>query len=137
MPQLKDMVLQIVHSDLAGPMKDRSIQGSLYFTTFINDHSHHTVVYCIRSKDQFIVALQKFIAWAKNQTSKKLRILHSDRGGKYIAASMKSILDEKGIKQRLTMPGSPQQNGKAKRFNRTIVDKAMAMLHASGLSQGF
>jgi Reverse transcriptase (RNA-dependent DNA polymerase) len=35
------------------------------------------------------------------------------------------------------MPGSPQQNGKAKRFNRTILDKAMAMLHASDLSNGF
>ena len=132
-----DQILQIVHSDLAGPMKDRSIQGSLYFATFIDDHSHHAVVYCIRSKDQFVVALRKFIAWAENQTSKKLRVLHSDRGGEYIAASVKSILDEKGIEQRLTMPGSPQQNGKAERFNRTIVDKAMAMLHASGLSQGF
>ena len=118
-------------------MKDRSIQGSLYFATFIDDHSRHAVVYCIRSKDQFVVALRKFIAWAENQTSKKLCILHSDRGGEYIAASVKSILDEKGIEHHLTMPGSPQQNGKAKRFNCTIVDKAMAMLHASGLSQGF
>ena len=132
-----DQILQIIHSDLAGPMKDRSIQGSLYFATFIDDHSRHAVVYCIRSKDQFVVALRKFIAWAENQTSKKLRVLHSDRGGEYIAASVKSILDEKGIEHRPTMPGSPQQNGKAERFNCTIVDKAMAMLHASGLSQGF
>ena len=132
-----DQILQIVHSDLVGPMRDRSIQGSLYFTTFIDNHLHHAVVYCIRSKDQFVVTLCKFLAWANNQTSKKLCVLHSDREGKYIAASVKTILDERGIKYHLTMPGLPQQNGKAERFNCTIVDKAMAILHASGLSQGF
>jgi hypothetical protein len=35
------------------------------------------------------------------------------------------------------MPGSPQQNGVAERFNRTLMDKAMAMVHAAGLSDGF
>jgi transposase InsO family protein len=35
------------------------------------------------------------------------------------------------------MPGTPQQNGKAERFNRTILDKAMMMLHTAGLSNGF
>jgi transposase InsO family protein len=35
------------------------------------------------------------------------------------------------------MPGLPQSNGKAERFNRTITDKAMAMLHTAGLSFGF
>src|SRR5258708_40256381 len=29
------------------------------------------------------------------------------------------------------------QNGKAERFNRTIMDKAMAMLHTAGLPNGF
>jgi len=31
--------LEIVHSDLAGPMQTKSIQGSSYIATFINDHS--------------------------------------------------------------------------------------------------
>ena len=35
------------------------------------------------------------------------------------------------------MPGSPQSNGKAERFNRTIMDKAMSMLHTTRLSNGF
>jgi gag-polypeptide of LTR copia-type/Integrase core domain/GAG-pre-integrase domain len=132
-----DQILQTIHSDLAGPMQTKSLQGSLYFATFIDDHSHHAVVYCLRSKDQLIVALRKFLSWADTQTSKKLRVLHSDRGGEYIAASVKDLLNEKGIEHHLTMPGSPQQNGKAERFNRTILDKAMAMLHTAGLSEGF
>jgi hypothetical protein len=35
------------------------------------------------------------------------------------------------------MPGSPQLNGKAERFNCTIEDKAEAMLETAGLSKGF
>jgi transposase InsO family protein len=130
-------ILEVVHSDLAGPMQVKSIQGSLYTATFIDNYSHHTVVYCLKSKDQFVKALQKFLSWAETQTSEKLRALHSDRGGEYMAASVKDILNQRGIEHHLTMPGTPQQNGKAEWFNCTIMDKAMTMLYNAGLSNGF
>ena len=130
-------ILEVVHSDLAGPMQTKSIQGSSYIATFVDDHSRHTVVYFLKSKNQFAAALQKFLSWAETQTSDKLRALHSDRGGEYMAASTKDILSQRGIEHHLTMPGSPQQNGKAERFNRTIMDKAMAMLHTADLPNGF
>ena len=118
-------------------MQTKSMQGSTYFATFIDDHSRHAMVYYLKSKDQFVIALRNFLAWAETQTSTKMRALHSDRGGEYISSKVKEILNERGIEHHLTMPGSPQQNGKAERFNRTILDKAMSMLHTSGLSSGF
>ena len=130
-------IFEIVHSDLAGPMQTQSIQGSLYTATFIDDHSKHSVIYFIKSKDQFVKALNMFLAWGETQTSHKLRALHSDRGGEYMAATVQDILKQRGIEHHLTMPGSPQSNGKAERFNRTIMDKAMAMSHTAGLSKGF
>ena len=130
-------ILEIVHSDLAGPMQTKSIQGSSYIATFVDDHSRHTVVYFLKSKNQFAAALQKFLSWAETQTSDKLRALHSDRGGEYMAANVKDILSQRGIEHHLTMPGSSQQNGKVERFNRTIMDKAMTMLHTAGLPNGF
>ena len=129
--------LRIIHSDLAGPMQICSIQGSLYIATFIDDYSRHGVVYFLKSKDQCVLAFKKFLAWAKNQTSNRLLALHSDRGGEYLSGAMRSILDEKGIEHKLTMPHSPQQNGVAERWNRTILDKAHALLHSAGLSLGF
>ena len=130
-------VFEVVHSDLAGPMQTKSLQGSSYIATFIDDYSRHAVVYFIKSKDLFVSALQKFLAWGETQTTHKLKALHSDRGGEYLAGTVTNILDEKGIERHLTMPGSPQQNGKAERFNRTIMEKAMAMLHAAAMSPGF
>ena len=52
-------------------------------------------------------------------------------------STVHSILDEKGIKHKLTMPYSPQQNGLAKRWNCTLLDKARMLLHGTGLSLGF
>src|SRR6201999_1861537 len=98
---------------LAGPMQIKSLQGSLYIATFIDDHSCHTVVYYLKSKDQFIKVLRNFLAWTETQTDKQLRVLHSDQGGEYMASSVKEILDQKGIEHHLTMPGLPQQNRKA------------------------
>lgn len=95
------------------------------------------MVYYLQSKDQFMQVLKAFLAWTESQKSCKVRTLHSDRGGKYMADSVMKILNEKGIEQHLTMPGSPQQNGRAEQFNCMIMDKAMAMLHDAGLLSGF
>src|SRR5229473_1815296 len=105
-------ILEIVHSDLAGPMQTKSIQGSSYIAIFVDDHSRHTVIYFLKTKNQFAAALQKFLSWAETQTSDKLHALHSDRGGKYMAANVKDILSQRGIEHHLTMPGSLHQNGK-------------------------
>jgi hypothetical protein len=44
-------ILEVVHSDLAGPMQSKSIQGLFYTTTFMDDYSKHVVVYFICMKD--------------------------------------------------------------------------------------
>jgi Pol polyprotein len=58
-------ILKIVHSNLAGPMQTKSIQGSGYIATFVDDHSCHVVIYFLKTKSLFVAALQKFLSWAK------------------------------------------------------------------------
>jgi hypothetical protein len=135
--QKTTQIFEIVHSDLRGPEQTMSIQGANYYATFIDDYSCYAVVYFLCSKDLLVHMLEDFLAWAETQTLLKLQVLHTDRGGKYMAKTVKGILNKKGIEHHLTMPGSPQQNGKAEHFNRMIMDKASAMLHHAGLSLGF
>ena len=85
----------------------------------------------MKSKDQFQKVFKMYLTWLK------MRALHSDRGGEYMAAQVKDILAEMGIEHHLTMPGSPQSNGKAERYNLPIEDKDTAMLQTTGLSKGF
>ena len=105
-------ILQVVHSDLAGPLQNKSIQGSIYIATFLGDYSKYRVLYFMKSKDQFQNVFKMYLAWAETQTSLKMRALHSDRGGEYMVAQVKDILAERGIEHHLTMPGSPLSNGK-------------------------
>jgi transposase InsO family protein len=43
------------------------------------------------------------------------------------------VLKKHGITHQITMPYTPEQNGAAEQENRTIVESARSMLHASGL----
>ena len=48
----KSEILELVYSDVYGPIKVKSIGGYKYFVTIINDASRKTWVYLLKSKDQ-------------------------------------------------------------------------------------
>lgn len=43
-------LLELVHTDICGPMQTESIGGSYYFLTFIGNYSQMTLVYFIKNK---------------------------------------------------------------------------------------
>ena len=51
----------------------------------------------------------------------------SDAGGEYKSDEFDKFLRGQGIKILQSVPHQPQQNGRAERFNRTIMDKAQAL----------
>lgn len=127
----------LVHSDLDGPMRTPSITGSSYFCTFLDDHSGVVWVYYLKSKDEAITAFRKFKAMVETQYSRKIKVFRSDRGGEYMSREFQTLLETEGIIHNRTTPSTPEQNGKAERINRTLVEAAKSMLHAAGLSDGF
>ena len=44
--------LELVHTDVCGPMKTKSIGGSVYFVSFIDDYTRYAFLYFIREKSQ-------------------------------------------------------------------------------------
>ena len=69
-------------------MQTKSLQGSYYTATFIDDYSSHAVVYFLKTKDQFLDAFKKYINWDTTQSSNKFHVLWSDRGGEYTGAKV-------------------------------------------------
>lgn len=108
-----------------------------YFISFLDDYSGFGRVYLLRRKSESIQAFRNFKAWAENQTGFKIETLRLDRGGEYTSSAFRSLLEEYGIEHQKTVARSPQQNGRAERWNRTLVEKAMTMMHFAGLSHGF
>ena len=64
----------------------------------------------------------------KNQTEKKIKTLWSDNGIEFTSEEFKELCRESRIKRELITPYNPQQNGVAKRKNRTIMGATKAML---------
>ena len=130
-------ILEIVHSDVCGPMQENSLGGSRYFVTFIDDKSRFTAVYFMKTKDQVLEKFKEYEAMVTNMTEKKIKILRSDNGGEYTSKEFSNYLKEKGIQHQLSVPRTPQQNGVAERMNRTIQETARSMMHNAGQDKKF
>lgn len=76
-------ILELIYSDLCGPMSVRSISGSRYFMTLIDDYSRKTVVYLLKGKDEVAHRIKTFIN--KMEREKELKIEHfkTDNGLEY------------------------------------------------------
>ena len=57
-----------------------------------------------------------------------LKTLRINNGGDFISTQFGRYLCSEGIQHELTIPKSPQQNGVAKRLNRTLLEKVRSML---------
>ena len=130
-------LLEIIHSDVCGPMKTESLGRNRYFVTFIDDKSRYTAIYFMRHKNQVLEKFKEFEAMATNVSGRSIKVLRSDNGGEYLSKEFNDFLSSKGIKRQLTVPRTPEQNGVAERKNRTIQETARSMLHAAGLPDSF
>ena len=77
-------VLDLIHSDICGPMSMRALSGAEYFVTFIDDHSRKTWIYFLETKDEVFIRFKEFQALLENLTWKWIKVLRSDNGGEYI-----------------------------------------------------
>lgn len=130
-------ILELVHTDLCGPMPCSSFSGSRYILTFIDDFSRKTFVYFLRRKDEVFNKFKEWKCLVEKQTDKKLKAIRSDNGGEYINLIFQNYLKANGISHQTTIPFSPQQNGIAERANRSILEKARCMLQDAGLEKRY
>lgn len=130
-------VLELVHTDLCGPMPTTSFSGAKYFLLFIDDFTRKTFVYFLKSKNEVFEHFKTFKALVQNQTDRKIKVLRSDNGGEYINFKFQAFLKLHGIRHQTTVPHTPQQNGVAERANRTVMEKARCMLQDAGLDNKF
>ena len=132
----KANVLELVHTDVCGPMKKKTHGGASYFVTFIDDSSRKVWVYGLKTKDEVLGVFKNFHAMVERETGKKLKCVRSDNGGEYIGP-FEEYCKQYGIRHEQTVPKTPQQNGVAERMNRTIVERMRCMLSHAKLSRSY
>ena len=129
--------LQLVHSDVCGPMPVVSMGGAQYFITFIDDFSQKVWVYSFKRKDQVLTIFQRFVTLVETQTDKKVKCLWSDKSGEYVSKAFQDFCDAKGIKRKFPALYNPPQNGVVERMNRIIQEKIRSMLSNANLPNKF
>ena len=136
-PNRAKEVLEVIHSDICGPMRTETFSGKRYFVTFIDEKSHYCVAYLLKNKSEVADKFAHFVALAENQTSMRVKTLRCDNGGEYTSGSMAKFCAERGILQKFTPPYTPQLNGVAERMNRTLVECGRCMLEHAGLPKSY
>ncbi|KAE8711123.1 hypothetical protein F3Y22_tig00110303pilonHSYRG00264 [Hibiscus syriacus] len=125
--------LELVHTDVWGPSPVPSLAGSLYYVTFIDDSTRKVWVYFLKKKSEVFDTFRKWKAMVENKTGLKVKRLSSDNGGEYRDSRFRDFCANNGIKMETTVPLTPQQNGVAKRMNRTLNERDRSMRIHAGL----
>jgi hypothetical protein len=76
-------ILDLIHSDLCGPMTAPSMNGCIYYIIFIDDCSRKTWIYFLKTKDESFSRFQDFKNLVENQTGRRIRVFRTDNGKEF------------------------------------------------------
>jgi transposase InsO family protein len=111
-----------------------SYGGAWYFVLFKDDCTGYQFVFTMHTKSCAFASFKILQGLVMQQTGNKIEKLRSDRGGEYLSDEAIKYFADSGIRHELTSPYSPEQNGVAKRENRTLVECVRTMLHVKNLT---
>ena len=77
-------VLDLVHTDLCGPISTNARGGYEYFFTFIDDYSRYEYIYLMHHKSETFEKFKEFKTEVENHRGKSIKSLRPDRGGEYL-----------------------------------------------------
>ena len=133
----KTKILDLIYSDVCGPMRIKTHGDASYFVTFIYDACAKAWMYVLKSKDQIFEVFKDFHANFEKKTRKFLKCIHMDNGGEYTSKMFKEYCSKHDIRHQKTVSYTPQYNGVAERMNHTIVERVMSMLSLTDLPNYF
>lgn len=90
-------ILELIHSDVCGPMSVPAHDGSRYFVTFTDNYSRASIIYCIKRKSEVFEKFKHYIAISEVMHGYKVSKLRADNGDEYISNEIKKICSERGI----------------------------------------
>ena len=81
--------LELVLTDVCGPMRVQARGGYEYFVTFTDDYSRYGFVYLMRQKSKTFDKFREYKAEAEKQLGFHIKQLRSNRGSEYLSGEFK------------------------------------------------
>ena len=101
-------LLEIIHTDVCGPMNIEARGRYRYFLTFTDDLSRYGYIYLMKHKSETFDKFKEFQSEVENLVTREIKFLRSDRGGEYLSYEFGLHLKQHGTVSQLTPPGTPQ-----------------------------
>lgn len=125
-----------IHMDLKS-LPVRSYHGYNFYIIFFDDCTSHGWIQHLKLKSDADAAIRQFIAMVKTKYNAGIVEVMIDAGGEFKSRELTTFLKEQGISILTSVPHMHQQNGRAERFIRTIMDKAQAIRFDACLPQSW
>ncbi|GJT54267.1 putative ribonuclease H-like domain-containing protein [Tanacetum coccineum] len=109
----------------------------MYCLVVTDDFSRFSWVFFLATKDETSEILKTFIIGIENLIDLKVKVIRCDNGTEFKNMVMNQFCEMKGIKREFNVARTPQQNGVAKRKNKTLIEVARTMLADSKLPTTF
>src|SRR4051812_45106247 len=129
--------LELLHMDLFGPSRTKSIGRNIYGFVIVDDYSRFCWTIFLPSKDQTFPAFIQFARLCQNKMNTKIVTIRSDHGGEFENYHFEKYCDKHGIDHNFSAPRTPQQNGVVERKNRVLEELARTMLNEGSLPKYF
>jgi len=101
--------LELVHSDLCGPVTPTTPGGCRYLLLLVDDASRYMWVVRLDTKEVAADAIKRHQSAA--ECAHKLKVLRTDNGDEFMAADFVVYCTDEGVQHHYSAPNSPQQNG--------------------------
>jgi hypothetical protein len=121
--------LEVVHMDLMGPITPETQDGERYALNIIDEHSEMSATILLKSKADAAKEATNLLNQWQNQQGYKVKFIRTDNGTEF--SGLEKFCRKNGAIHQRTAPYAHQQNGKVERLNRTLQEKARAMLIGS------
>lgn len=125
--------LALIHIDTVGPIRGPTVNQIKYFLMIVDDHSRYVTVELLQGKTshEVLEAFQRFKAKSEKQTGYHILKVRSDNGTEFTL--LRQYLASTGVKLEYTVPHTPEQNGRAERANRSIIERTRTLLYSANL----
>nr|GEX96711.1 hypothetical protein [Tanacetum cinerariifolium] len=116
-----------LHMDLFGPTSVSSLNHKWYCLVVTDDFSRFSWTFFLQTKIETSSILRNFIIDIENLKELRVKIIRCDNRGEFRNKEMNDFCSRKGIKREFSNARTSQQNGVAKRRNKTLIEAARTM----------
>ncbi|GKB44743.1 retrovirus-related pol polyprotein from transposon TNT 1-94 [Tanacetum coccineum] len=96
-------------------MRVASVNGNKYILAIVDDYSQFTWVNCLRSKDETLDFIIKFLKMIQVRLKMPVRRIRTDNGTEFVNQTLREYYEKTGISHETSVSRSPQQNGVVER----------------------